>query len=174
MSQDPFRGGDNILVMADAYEPPRDIDGKHIDMKAIPTNTRAPCAEVMKKCEAEEPWFGIEQVCTSPTLHFVAGEQTVWHVQEFHSGARTCCVPACATSASRAWPASFIILSLRYAVPAMYRNTRCSTPPPSGLWVGQSADSPALRARTTAQPGPAPPSPATSWRPTSRRATLRE
>ena len=60
--QDPFRGGDNIIVMADAYEPPRDIDGKHIDMKAIPTNTRLACAEVMKKAEAEEPWFGIEQV----------------------------------------------------------------------------------------------------------------
>lgn len=48
--------------MADAYEPPRDIDGKHIDMKPIPTNTRYACAEVMKKAEAEEPWFGIEQV----------------------------------------------------------------------------------------------------------------
>ena len=60
--QDPFRGGDNIIVMADAYEPPRDKDGKHVDMKAIPTNTRCACAEAMKKCAAEEPWFGIEQV----------------------------------------------------------------------------------------------------------------
>jgi glutamine synthetase len=60
--QDPFRGGDNIIVMADAYEPPRDIDGKHTDMKPIPTNTRYACAEVMKKAEAEIPWFGIEQV----------------------------------------------------------------------------------------------------------------
>lgn len=64
--QDPFRGGDNILVMADAYEPPRDIDGKHVDMKPIPTNTRAPCAEVMEKVAAEEPWFGIEQVPVLP------------------------------------------------------------------------------------------------------------
>jgi glutamine synthetase len=63
-SQDPFRGGDNIMVMCDAYEPPRDIDGKHIDMKPIPTNTRYACAEAMKKAEAEEPWFGIEQVCS--------------------------------------------------------------------------------------------------------------
>lgn len=62
--KDPFRGGDNILVMADAYEPPRDIDGKHIDMKPIPTNTRAPCAEIMGKVAAEEPWFGIEQEYT--------------------------------------------------------------------------------------------------------------
>ena len=60
--QDPFRGGDNILVMADAYEPPRDTPQTHVDMKPIPTNTRYACAEVMKKTEAEEPWFGIEQV----------------------------------------------------------------------------------------------------------------
>ena len=63
LSQDPFRGGDNILVMADAYEPPRDIDGKHIDMKPIPTNTRYSCMEAMEKVMDEEPWFGIEQVC---------------------------------------------------------------------------------------------------------------
>ncbi len=54
--------------MADAYEPPRDIDGKHIDMKPIPTNTRFPCAEVMGKCEAEEPWFGIEQVSQKQSM----------------------------------------------------------------------------------------------------------
>ena len=60
--QDPFRGGDNIIVMADAYEPPRDKDGKHVDMKPIPTNSRHACAEAMKKAAKEEPWFGIEQV----------------------------------------------------------------------------------------------------------------
>ena len=65
-TQDPFRGGDNIIVMADAYEPPRDKDGKHVDMKAIPTNTRCACAEAMKKVAAEEPWFGIEQVRAKP------------------------------------------------------------------------------------------------------------
>ena len=48
--------------MADAYEPPRDTPQTHVDMKPIPTNTRHACAEVMKKTEAEEPWFGIEQV----------------------------------------------------------------------------------------------------------------
>ncbi len=63
LTQDPFRGGENILVMADAYEPPRDIDGKHIDMKPIPTNTRHSCMEAMEKVMDEEPWFGIEQVC---------------------------------------------------------------------------------------------------------------
>ena len=67
--------------MADAYEPPRDIDGKHIDMKPIPTNTRSPCAEVMKKCEAEEPWFGIEQVSTNHLMHGLAEVQTVRYVR---------------------------------------------------------------------------------------------
>lgn len=30
--------------------------------QAIPTNTRAACADVMEKAKAHEPWFGIEQV----------------------------------------------------------------------------------------------------------------
>lgn len=61
--RDPFRGGDNILVMCDTYEPPRMLpDGTMTPMKAIPTNTRAACAEVMEKAKEHEPWFGIEQV----------------------------------------------------------------------------------------------------------------
>lgn len=45
--KDPFRGGDNILVMCDTYEPPRlNPDGTVTEMKALPTNTRAACAEV--------------------------------------------------------------------------------------------------------------------------------
>jgi hypothetical protein len=128
--QDPFRGGDNIMVMCDAYEPPKiAADGtvwcasrgrnlepsaavrrrrahseqpaaatatgqlpagplRHVLCSAtrahgsqltpaeprppprsepvpIPTNTRHACAEVMKRAEAEEPWFGIEQVRTA-------------------------------------------------------------------------------------------------------------
>ena len=60
--KDPFRGGDNILVMTDCYEPPRLLlDGTVSPLIAIPTNTRAACADVMEKCEAHEPWFGIEQ-----------------------------------------------------------------------------------------------------------------
>lgn len=63
--KDPFRGGDNILVMCDCYEPPRlNPDGSITPMKAIPTNTRAACADVMEKAKDQEPWFGIEQEYT--------------------------------------------------------------------------------------------------------------
>lgn len=45
--KDPFRGGDNILVMCDCYEPPRvNEDGTVSAIKPIPTNTRAACADV--------------------------------------------------------------------------------------------------------------------------------
>ena len=64
MYRDPFRMGDNILVMCDTYEPPRpQKDGSVIPMKPLPTNTRFACAEVMEKTKDQEPWFGIEQVC---------------------------------------------------------------------------------------------------------------
>ena len=65
MYRDPFRGGKNILVMCDAYEPPRPgVAGKdNVKLKPLPTNTRAACAEAMEKAKAEKPWFGIEQVC---------------------------------------------------------------------------------------------------------------
>jgi len=62
--KDPFRMGDNIIVMCDTYEPPRMTkDGTMTPIKALPTNTRAACAEIMEKAKSQEPWFGIEQVC---------------------------------------------------------------------------------------------------------------
>lgn len=63
--KDPFRGGDNILVMCDTYEPPRiKEDGTMTDIKPIPTNTRAACNDVMERAKDQEPWFGIEQEYT--------------------------------------------------------------------------------------------------------------
>ena len=48
--------------MCDTYEPPRlNKDGTVTPIKAIPTNTRAACAEAMEKAAKHEPWFGIEQ-----------------------------------------------------------------------------------------------------------------
>ena len=50
MYKDPFRGGDNILVMCDTYEPPRvQEDGSVKPSVPLPTNTRAACAKVMEQ-----------------------------------------------------------------------------------------------------------------------------
>jgi len=53
---DPFRGGNNILVLTDTYKPS--------DMSPLPTNTRAPAVEIFAGTESEVPWFGIEQEYT--------------------------------------------------------------------------------------------------------------
>jgi len=57
--RDPFRGGDNILVMADTY------DNTGVP---LPTNSRAPADATFKQDLASEPWFGIEQEYTIYTL----------------------------------------------------------------------------------------------------------
>mmetsp|Transcript_134592 Transcript_134592/g.287992 ORF Transcript_134592/g.287992 Transcript_134592/m.287992 type:complete len:482 (-) Transcript_134592:39-1484(-) len=60
--RDPFRRGDNIIVLADTYEEPSMGSGKpHGPPKDF--NTRADCDSVMSQAEAmgEDPWFGIEQ-----------------------------------------------------------------------------------------------------------------
>mmetsp|Transcript_28379 Transcript_28379/g.83981 ORF Transcript_28379/g.83981 Transcript_28379/m.83981 type:complete len:454 (-) Transcript_28379:2518-3879(-) len=65
MFRDPFRGPADVIVLCDCYEPAKVMsDGSVQKMRPIPSNTRAPCAEVMKKVAAEEPWFGIEQEYT--------------------------------------------------------------------------------------------------------------
>ena len=60
--KDPFRGGKNILVMCDVYEPAKVDDAGNItDMKPLPSNTRFACAEIMAKAKESDPWFGVEQ-----------------------------------------------------------------------------------------------------------------
>jgi len=54
---DPFRRGNNVLVLCEAVLP----DGKSTP---IPTNSRRNAAEVMAKVKAQVPWFGIEQEYT--------------------------------------------------------------------------------------------------------------
>jgi len=52
---DPFRGGDNILVLCDTMDPKK---------VPIPTNTRAAAAKLFADKPDEVPWFGIEQEYT--------------------------------------------------------------------------------------------------------------
>ena len=53
--KDPFRGGNNILVLCDCYKP---------DMTPITNNTRLDAERVMTAASAHIPWFGIEQEYT--------------------------------------------------------------------------------------------------------------
>jgi glutamine synthetase len=57
--RDPFRRGKNKLVLCETYT---------FEDKAHASNLRSTCVEVMKKCEAEKPWFGIEQEYTLLSL----------------------------------------------------------------------------------------------------------
>ncbi|KAK4528266.1 hypothetical protein GAYE_SCF54G6203 [Galdieria yellowstonensis] len=50
--RDPFRGGNNVLVLCDTYWP---------DGTPHPTNTRHHCQKVMEAAKDLEPWFGVEQ-----------------------------------------------------------------------------------------------------------------
>ncbi|CAM0902145.1 unnamed protein product [Alopecurus aequalis] len=55
--KDPFRGGNNILVVCDTYTP---------QGEPIPTNKRARAAQIFSdpKVSSQVPWFGIEQEYT--------------------------------------------------------------------------------------------------------------
>jgi len=50
---DPFRGGNNKLVMCETIK---------FDRVPTESNKRATCKEVMAKASSQAPWFGIEQV----------------------------------------------------------------------------------------------------------------
>jgi glutamine synthetase len=53
--RDPFRRGDNILVMCDTYTP---------QGEPLPTNHRHPANKIFAKDLAAKPWFGLEQEYT--------------------------------------------------------------------------------------------------------------
>eukprot|EP00762_Andalucia_godoyi_P005026 ANDGO_01481.mRNA.1 Glutamine synthetase root isozyme B len=50
--KDPFRGGDNVIVICDCYKP---------DMTPLPGNTRVFAERVFAQKKELEPWFGMEQ-----------------------------------------------------------------------------------------------------------------
>lgn len=52
---DPFRGGDNILVLCECVAP---------SMEPIPSNSRRGAKDIFDKALDEKPWFGIEQEYT--------------------------------------------------------------------------------------------------------------
>jgi len=54
--KDPFRRGDNIMVLCDCYKP--------ADRTPLPSNNRAPAVAIFESCKADKPWFGIEQEYT--------------------------------------------------------------------------------------------------------------
>lgn len=58
--KDPFRGGNNILVMCDCYTPAGE---------PIPSNNRFKAAKTLKEVEDHVPWFGIEQEYTLLQMH---------------------------------------------------------------------------------------------------------
>ena len=60
---DPFRGGDNVLVLCETAEP--------VNLQPIPTNTRRAAKAVFDRALEEKPWFGIEQECNSPEFVFM-------------------------------------------------------------------------------------------------------
>eukprot|EP00929_Paragymnodinium_shiwhaense_P102198 TRINITY_DN65387_c0_g1_i1.p1 TRINITY_DN65387_c0_g1~~TRINITY_DN65387_c0_g1_i1.p1 ORF type:complete len:527 (+),score=94.20 TRINITY_DN65387_c0_g1_i1:68-1648(+) len=80
--RDPFRQGNNILVLADTYDEPKSGSGLPIgDPK--PFNSRAPCAALMDQVAltGEDPWFGIEQEYYLLDVH--TGWPLGWPVGDF-------------------------------------------------------------------------------------------
>lgn len=53
--RDPFRRGENILVVCDTYTP---------EGEPLPTNSRAPAVKIFDQAPEDKPWYGMEQEYT--------------------------------------------------------------------------------------------------------------
>lgn len=55
--KDPFRGGDNLLVLTETF---RWTDDTHSALRPANTNYRHFASPIFEKVEEEKTWFGIE------------------------------------------------------------------------------------------------------------------
>ena len=78
--KDPFRGGNNILVMTETY---RWSDATCQELEPANTNFRTYAKQVFDKAPEEEPWFGIEQ---EYTLVGTKTKFTTWPLGWPHNG----------------------------------------------------------------------------------------
>lgn len=179
MYRDPFRGGSNLLVLADCYEPPRvQDDGSVVPMKPLPTNKRFDCAQVMDKASGGQMLgkraSGAEEcAATTPALPLLCPGRRLGALVRHRAGVcpagrKDPLAPGLA-HVSPTWSAAAAAAaadgqparpcgscSLAYPVPL---------PPPGTATL-------APRAPTTALPGPGPPSAGTCVMPITRPACL--
>lgn len=63
---DPFRAGDNIMVLCETYTW---TNNEYVELKPANSNFRHYATQIFSACPEEEPWFGIEQEYTLLTAH---------------------------------------------------------------------------------------------------------
>ena len=162
--KDPFRKGDNILVMCDAYEPPDPKAAPGAPLKPIPTNTRFSAAAAMEKVCGRGGARGVW--CVGVSVAWEEGEPETPRAHASHPPP-----PPTHPPTHHPTPHSIHRPPPRSPGSASSRSTPCSTLTPSGRWGGPPPATPAPRGRTTAPPGRAPPSAATSSRLTTKPAS---
>ena len=181
--KDPFRGGDNILVMCDTYEPPRVKDDNSVsDPVPLPTNTRHACAAAMEKAKDEVRLCACCSARTLPralALPFVLQyvsllgccgsrpllDAYVVALTMHHVASWLVCERQCTLLTPR--------VGCRSHGLASSRSTRSWMRAPSGRWAGHRTATLARRAPTTALPARASPSAVTLRRCTTGAACTR-
>jgi hypothetical protein len=160
--KDPFRPGDNFLVMCDAYVPPSLLpDGSVSPLVPIPTNTRAACAEVMAKvsrqgtghCVVLCVGLWVWEVFGAATFHFRC-IRNPYEQHQTHAHPARLSLPTCTFDRTRTHtplPQLLCSVRLRSRGLASSRSTPSSTQGPSGHLDGPPAATRALRDLITAR-----------------------